>query len=92
MSHVDALNFELRLVGQRAVKNAIDKLEELASGSAREGKDFESTDLLSAQALVRAGIDLIKAAKSGAIKPPEASDRDIFDVASSNPWDLKNIE
>ncbi len=91
---VDTLNFQLRLVGQGAIKSALTKLHDLAAGDAREGKDFESTDLEAAKALAKFGIDAIKLAKTGGGDRDSESEvkRDLFDIAAQDPWRLKKIE
>ncbi len=91
MALVDTLNFELRLVGQEAIKKALTKLTKLARGDARIGQHFESTDLEAAKALAKFGIDALKLAKTGAAKEKDADGDDLFDRAESA-WDLKKIE
>ncbi len=91
MAEVDSLNFQLRLVGQDALKNALTKLTALAGGLAREGKDFESTDLEAAKALAKFGIDALKLSKSGGARRDDDGERDLFDAAA-DPWKLKKIE
>lgn len=93
MAQVDTLNFELRLIGQGAIKNALTKLTELAQDGAREGKDFESTDLEAAKTLAKFGIDALKLARAG-LAPPKGDEpekTDLFDAAA-NPWKLKQVE
>ncbi len=88
---IDTLNFELRLAGQGALKNALTKLTELATGDVREGLNFESTDLEAAKALAKFGIDALKLAKTGQVAKDEGKEeKDLFDAA--NPWSLKKIE
>lgn len=90
---IDTLNFQLRLVGQGAIKTAMAKLTQLAKAEARVGKDFESTDLEAAKALVRFGLEAVKAAKlkPGSGDDGEVAPKDLFDQ-QSGPWQLKKIE
>lgn len=91
-AQVDTLNFELRRVGQGAIKNALDKLTKLASGDPREGKDFESTDLEAAKALAKFGIDALRLSRAGGVAKEgggDSGEQDLFDAA--NPWKLKTI-
>lgn len=92
MSELDALNFELRVRGQRALKKALTKLTKLTKAGAREGKDFESTDLEAAKALAKLGIEALKLAKTPGVRERLADDgqKDLFDVA--DPWKLKQTE
>ncbi len=92
MEEVDTFNLEMRRAGQKALKKALTRLSYLCSGGPREGKDFESTDLMAATALARLSIDTLKLARAGVIKK-DASSPDLFDAAASaNPWNLKKIE
>ncbi len=93
MGLVDTLNFQLRLIGQGAIKKALTKLSTLAEGDAREGKDFESTDLMAARELARLGIESLKLSRSGLSKRGEGdAQKDLFDLADSDPWNLKKVE
>ena len=88
---VDTLNYELRLISQKALKNSLTKLTELAAGEAREGKDFESTDLQAATVLAKIAMDAIRICKVGAAsRSGDSSPQDLFDA--TNPWALKAIE
>lgn len=92
LSEIDTLDFELRLVGQRAIKNALTKLTSLAKGDAREGKDFESTDLEAAKALAKLGVDALKMARTSKAKKTGSDGQpDLFD-SSQDQWQLKKIE
>ncbi len=93
MAQIDTLNFELRLIGQGALKKALTKLTELAGESARAGKDFESTDLLAARELAKLAVDALKLSRSGVAgtKREDAGADDLFDRAP-DPWKLKKIE
>lgn len=93
-TEIFALDFQLRLEGQSAIKTALAKLKELAAGDCREGKDFESTDLEAAKALAKFGIDALRLAQSG-VKGGKGGggaepDDDLFD-RSPDPWKLKEI-
>lgn len=92
MAQVDTLNFELRLAGQGAIKEALKKLMELTQGSAREGQHFESTDLEAAKALAKFGIDALKFARQSLAPRVNDGDveKDLFDIA--DPWTLRKIE
>ncbi len=105
-AQVDTLNFELRCVGQEAIKNALTKLSTLASGEqrvsgtvsidgtgkARESESLVSDDLEAAKALAKFGLDALKLAKVGGAKADAPpSDPDLFD-ATANPWLLRKIE
>lgn len=88
MGEVDTLNFELRRVGQEAIKEALTKLIELASGGQRPSETCEisfgeegpekkieklvSDDLEAAKALAKFGVDALKLARSG--RAPRDSD------------------
>lgn len=92
LSEIDTLNFELRLVGQGNLKKALTKLRKLASENVREGKDFESTDFMAAQALGKLAIEALKLSKSGkGARDAGGGQPDLFDVAE-DPWALKKIE
>lgn len=87
----DTLDFELRLAGQGAIKKALTTLRKIAGEGAREGKDFESSDLEAAKALAKFGIDALKIARMAKARDPKGSDQnDLFDVA--DPWKLKAME
>lgn len=93
MGLVDTLNFQLRLIGQGAIKNALTKLSQLASEDVREGKNFESTDLMAAKELARLGIEALKLSRSSLGKRDEDdAQKDLFDLANPDPWKLKKIE
>lgn len=88
---VDTLNWQLRLIAQSSLEKSLTKLTQLASGEARVGKDFESTDMLAAQALAKLAIDAIKLVKLGAAKTEAKGEKDdLFDAMG--PWKLRKIE
>ncbi len=88
---VDTLNYELRLISQKALKNSLTKLTELAAGDAREGKDFESTDLQAATVLAKIAMDAIRICRNGAApRDGDKTPQDLFDA--TDPWKLKDIE
>lgn len=92
LAKVDPVNMSLRLMGQKALKNGLTKLTKLASGQERIGKNFESTDLLAARELVRASLVAIKMSQTGnAPRDAGPSQRDLFDTAAADPWDLEKV-
>lgn len=93
LSKVDALDFQLRKMGQAAVRVALENLTKLANEPPRVGKDFESTDLEAAKALAKFGLDALKMSRSGVKgKDSGSDDDDLFDKAADNPWNLKKVE
>lgn len=99
MKEVDTLNFQLRLIGQGAIKNALTKLSELAAGSERLASEtngpssvsFASVDLEAAKALAKFGIDALKLARAGNAPRDDEIKKDLFDP-TQDPWKLKKIE
>lgn len=86
----NSLNYELRKAGQEALRQALTKLTELANGDAREGKFFESTDLLAARELARTAIAALRLSKTEPVeKEPKPGEQGEFDFG---PWDLKAID
>jgi hypothetical protein len=107
MAEVDTLNFELRIVGQSAIKKALTKLRKIAGGDQRvssvsvsegggkatKSKTMAADDLEAAKALAKFGIDALKLARTGVPRDPGAGKKDLFDDAeTANPWDLRKIE
>lgn len=102
MADVDTLNFQLRLVGQGALKSALKKLHALAQGQDRlsshssgdTSESFASVDLEAAKALAKFGIDALKMAKSGLPEKDDDSNvrKDLFELAAPDPWKLKKID
>ncbi len=108
LKQVDTLNFQLRLIGQGAIRNALTKLTELAAGTQRASETEETVmgdagpertveklradDLDAAKALAKFGIDALKLAQSG--KAPRDDDKTQKDLfdVAENPWELKEIE
>lgn len=87
---VDTLNYELRIMAQGSIEQALTKLKKLARGNARLGQHFESTDLLAARELAKFGIEALKLAKTGKAQGATAGEKDLFD--EMDPWRLKAIE
>lgn len=86
----NSLNYELRKVGQEALKQALMKLTELSNSNAREGKFFESTDLLAARELARTAIAVLRLSKT---EPVEKAEKELGQgELDFGPWDLKTIE
>lgn len=90
MAMGDALPWQLRLVGQRALQTAMDRLETIAGDGPRDAKEDSDTDRHAATALARLGIAALKLAKDigGARRgrnDPDPSQPDLFD---RGPWDL----
>ncbi len=74
------------------MRKALTRLTELAEQGAREGKDFESTDLIAAQALAKLAIESLKLSKTGSLKDAgDGEQKDLFDL-SQDPWKLKKVE
>lgn len=104
MTAVDTLNFELRLIGQNAIKNALTKLTELSQGKQRissisnagdnRGRKIQaltSDDLDAAKALAKFGLDALKFSRSTMPSQDNSQEKDIFD-STRDPWKLKKIE
>lgn len=106
LSEIDTLNFELRLVGQNAIKRSLTKLSKLAAGDQRardtveygdDGKPIRSTsfgpdDLEAAKALAKFGMDALKLSKSRSLEDKKTGEQqDLFDRAT-DPWKLKAVE
>lgn len=99
MAEIDTLNFELRLVGQAAVKKALTKLSKLARGEQRmsgqsmgnQSESWAGDDLEAAKALAKLGVDALKLSRAGSTVQKEPTDPDLFDAAP-DPWKLKKVE
>jgi hypothetical protein len=70
----------------------VGKLSKLTEGDARQGKFFESTDLIAARELARIGIEALKMSRVSGKKSDETVQNDLFDAAQANPWNIKKIE
>lgn len=96
LATVDTVNFQLRLVSQRALEKSMKAFEDLIEEGVRYGGEgsMESVDLKAAQALAKIAMDGIKTAQKGEAprnKPGDDPGRDLFDIPE-NPWDLNDIE
>lgn len=106
MALLDTLDFQLRLMGQEAVRQALAKLSVLAAGGQRvagrftvdadggekESEKYVSDDLIAARELARFGLNALKLSRGNPGKEGGGSgEPDLFD-SSTNPWNLKKVE
>lgn len=95
LDKVDTINFQLRLISQKALKKSLDALEEIVDEGGRHygvgGGD--ATDLKAAQTLAKIALDSLKISQKGEAprKPEDKPPSDIFDLRP-NPWVLNEIE
>lgn len=85
----EATSYQLRVVGQNALRTAIEQLTAITKSDPRRGQHLHSTDLDAAKALAKLALDAIKLSGTAkaADNAPGGGKRDLWDAPGS--WDLR---